>query len=136
MIERITRTAHNFGKRYRLRRFVFIKQLLDSLPKPIRILDVGGSQWFWEQMRYVDRQAVEIVIVNLEGYESTRPGFRGVYGDARDLSMFRDSEFDVAFSNSVIEHVGSWADQRAMAGRDNSSGGSIHSSDSEPWVPN
>ena len=38
-----------------------------------------------------------------------------VIGDARDMSMFAEGEFDIVFSNSVIEHVGSFSDQAAMA---------------------
>jgi hypothetical protein len=40
---------------------------------------------------------------------------RSIVGDARDMRGVRDQEFDVVFSNSVIEHVGSFSDQAAMA---------------------
>jgi hypothetical protein len=36
-------------------------------------------------------------------------------GDARDLGRFGDREFDIVFSNSTIEHLGRYDDQKMMA---------------------
>jgi len=40
---------------------------------------------------------------------------RSVAGDARHMPQFGDDEFDVVFSNSVIEHLHTRANQQAMA---------------------
>lgn len=45
----------------------------------------------------------------------TASNLAGVAGDARDMRIFHDNEFDVVLSNSVIEHVGSLEDQQKMA---------------------
>jgi SAM-dependent methyltransferase len=59
-------------------------------------------------------QGLEVTLLNLTpGW--TRPGFRSVVGDACDMRQFPDQEFDVVFSNSVIEHVGDPAAQRQAA---------------------
>ena len=38
-----------------------------------------------------------------------------VQGDAINLSQFKDNEFDIVFSNSVIEHLYSFENQTKMA---------------------
>lgn len=38
-----------------------------------------------------------------------------VIGDGKTLSFFKDKSFDVAFSNSVIEHLSTFEDQELMA---------------------
>ncbi len=77
------------------------------------ILDVGGTPFNW-QLLDVESQ---LTLVNLElpqGFESLPANFSFVVGDARQLD-FEDGVFDVAFSNSVIEHLGSWEGQQAFA---------------------
>ena len=101
--------------RVRLKRMVYFKELISSLPRPLRILDVGGTEVFWERMGLCDDKSIEVVIINLRDIETRHPNFKSVIGDARDMHQFKDGEFDVVFSNSVIEHVGGYENQKKMA---------------------
>jgi SAM-dependent methyltransferase len=107
------RDPASLAARLRRRRFSLFEGLLARLAGPLRILDVGGLPGFWRVIRF-DRAGVSITLLNVDPV-SEPTGFRCVKGDARDMRMFRDGEFDVVFSNSVIEHVGAFADQQAMA---------------------
>lgn len=99
---------------YRRRRLELFARLLASVPRPLRLLDVGGKSGFWERSG-MDFEGVRFVILNLDGADVDRGPYQHVIGDARDLRAFADGEFDVIFSNSVIEHVGPWSDQMRMA---------------------
>lgn len=105
----------SLAARLRRDRFGLFARLLASVPRPLRILDVGGTQRFWEVMEFADLEDVRIVLLNLEKPIARRQNFAAVAGDATDLQQFSDDEFDVVFSNSVIEHVGDFAQQRRMA---------------------
>ena len=89
--------------RFRGARLERLMALLRPLPKPIRIIDVGGTVPFWARIGTIED--FDVTIVNLFPQESEHPRVHAVVGDARDLSAFGDASFDVAFSNSVIEHV-------------------------------
>jgi Methyltransferase domain len=104
----------SLSHRFRSNRFRLFRSLMVSVPRPARILDVGGTAGFWRRMGFHDED-VDIVLVNTEAPAAPDGRFRFVQGDARDLSEFADDAFDVVFSNSVIEHVGDFDDQRRMA---------------------
>lgn len=82
----------------------------------VRILDVGGSHYFWKQSALFDPDSYHVTILNRvkEDLPVEAVGFSSVSGDACDLSSFKN-KFDIVFSNSVIEHVGSVDNQIAMA---------------------
>jgi hypothetical protein len=90
-------------------------QLGPAVP-PIRILDIGGTESFWAGVWNDNCQHLSIVLLNVREERVSRElPIVSAVGDARDLSIFRDCEFDYCFSNSVIEHVGSLDDQKRMA---------------------
>jgi len=105
----------SLASRLRRKRFRHFRSLIATLPRPIRVLDVGGTEAFWEQMGFYGAPGVEIVLLNRSKIPVTHSGFKSLVGDARNMGQFRDGEFDVVFSNSVIEHVGDYEDQRRMA---------------------
>ena len=63
----------------------------------------------------IDRHEYEITLVNIDE-KPDDSDISYVQGDAADLSeTFRDAQFDIAFSNSVIEHVGDETRQELFA---------------------
>jgi hypothetical protein len=110
------RDAGSLATRMRRRRFEFFLSLLDHVKRPVRILDVGGTQGFWEMMGHTSLGDLRVTLLNLETQPVAGSSFESVAGDARDLSRYGDASFDVVFSNSVIEHLGPrFADQQLMA---------------------
>ena len=107
--------ASSLGTRLRRRRLAHFRALLDALPRPLRVIDLGGTARYWELMGLAGAPGVHVTLVNLGAEPDPGPGFVSLVGDARHLPAFADGSFDVVFSNSVIEHVGALPDQRRMA---------------------
>lgn len=77
------------------------------------ILDVGGTTYNW---RFINSQP-KITIVNispLRDWDDHKEQFIFVIVDGTALS-FKDRSFDIAYSNSVIEHLGTWENQEKFA---------------------
>ena len=103
------------GSRFRRRRFQFFTQKLKNLKKPVKILDIGGTVDFWLNQNFQTLRDVAITIVNLRVEGPGHPSIKVIAGDACHLHQFQDNEFDVAFSNSLIEHLFTLDNQRKMA---------------------
>ena len=93
------------------RRKLFLERLQ---PGPsTRVLDVGGFVYDWEGVVPISSP---ITVLNRER-QPTGPipaRYTCVVGDARKMD-FADQSFDIAYSNSVIEHLGSYEDQQRFA---------------------
>src|SRR5262245_1322294 len=109
------RDPNSLASRLRAKRNEQLRCLLDSLPRPLKILDVGGRQTVWERTGLVGQPDVHIVILNIEQEECRYTNVHSVVGDARDMRGFHDCQFDIVYSNSVIEHVGSMDQMARMA---------------------
>src|SRR3989442_12256580 len=102
-------------RRRRMRLFLRIIQPSDSE----RILDIGGYSGFWRQYAS-SGSSVDIVNIDMQGELRPVPNadlhchIRTGYGNACALN-FPDQSYDVCFSNSVIEHVGTWENQKKFA---------------------
>jgi hypothetical protein len=99
----------------RRKRFALFLSLLERVPPPVSILDVGGTQNFWERMGLNEHSRIHVTLLNIQPQQLAHPGFSAMIGDATNMSNIADQAFDVVFSNSVIEHVGDFTQQKRMA---------------------
>ena len=94
-----------FAGYFRGKRLSLIKRLA---AESLTIVDFGGTPWFWQNIGEAN-----VVLLNLSA-QSIPDGFIAVTGDGRKTE-FADRSFELAFSNSTIEHVGTREDQLAFA---------------------
>ncbi|MFT4174914.1 MAG: methyltransferase domain-containing protein [Rhodocyclaceae bacterium] len=85
----------------------------------VRIIDLGGTQEYWNILPRGLLAARNVHITTLNLACAKRPGdsrhFRHVEGDACRVAQYDDGAFDIVHANSVIEHVGNWENMRAFA---------------------
>ena len=110
----------SFVNRIRQKRFAAQQQHIERLleqKESIKILDIGGEIDFWKHMGWQNERCT-IYLLNLEdriaASSGDNNGFVWVQGNALNLP-FNAGDFDVVFSNSVIEHVGSYQNQALFA---------------------
>ena len=112
-IHRLYANVSPFFRRRRMRLF----RNTVGLRSNDRILDIGGTPSFWQDTARAGDAQPRVTLVNTD---------RGVVESAKSCGMsvaeadgcalpFADNSFDIVFSNSVIEHVGTWERQQAFA---------------------
>jgi hypothetical protein len=101
---------------FRKRRMRHFLTYLDSIDKEqVHILDLGGTTFFWERLGLANSKKVKVVILNLSLQASSFDNMECVVGNVTDLNSFPKRNFDIVFSNSVIEHLFSYENQQKMA---------------------
>ena len=113
----------SLGSRFRRKRFKHIEELVQqilSVKEECIILDIGGTAQYWSLMGPELLRKCSVTVLNLEKPRGSNPKknvpkdgvFKFVYGDGRDLNNIDDNQYDIAHSNSVIEHVGKLSDMQ------------------------
>ncbi len=97
-------------RRARMRAFAEAFQVVPSTT----ILDVGGTPYNWELLGTPGLLTLVNRALPHDGVDALPPNVTFVIGNGERLE-FENASFDVAFSNSVIEHVGSWQAQQEFA---------------------
>ena len=110
----------SLGSWFRRRRAANLSELIDkvfSQKGSVKIVDIGGTRTYWKIFPddYLASKNCEITLVNLTKTDCPEDNvFQEVIGDGRHLD-FADLSFDLAHSNSVVEHVGDWLDMADFA---------------------
>lgn len=105
----------SLSNRLRAKRFELFKKLTASLPRPLSIIDIGGTARFWELCGWAGRDDIHITLLNLTYSKCKHSNIESKIGDATNLADYSDQSFDIAFSNSVIEHLFTYQNQVSMA---------------------
>lgn len=102
-------------KIWRRRRFQLFLDLIGPKPSDT-LLDVGGYPQFWMSNPQPVKRIDTLNLLEAAGSppETQTHEIRTLIGDGCALPM-PDKSYDIGFSNSVIEHVGSWARQQQFA---------------------
>lgn len=119
------RDENSLSTKLRRRRDVKLRALISRIhleSGSVRILDMGGTIEYWHRVGvdFLREIRATVTVVNLEPDElTTAQGdpdiFTTVVGNACNLSGVRDQEYDLAHSNSVIEHVETWSNMKSFA---------------------
>jgi len=109
------RQPKSLAGRLRQKRWEAFRSLAASVERPMKILDVGGLQVVWERIGFADQPDIHITLLNLVKVSNDHWNMESVVGDACSMPQYHDGQFDIVYSNSVIEHVGGDKEIQSMA---------------------
>lgn len=86
------KNSKSIASQLRQQRFRIFSEMINDLPGTVKILDVGGTQNYWEMMK-VDSslmKKVKVTLLNTHQQETTLPNFFSLIGDARYMLQFEN----------------------------------------------
>ena len=113
------RRLRRYTREQRLRLF---NEFMKGNTGPLRLIDLGGTADFWENWGLAKQPVLDVTLVNDHHQDKTHehevmplPNIRTVRADVLTLSAADLAQYDVIFSNSLIEHLPSPESQRQLA---------------------
>lgn len=119
------RRADSLSNRFRARRDKRLRALIVEVAQrkagPVSIVDLGGRPEYWDRVGrgFLEQHDIRVDCMNYDATEldttSRADRVRTIVGDACAVDA-PDHHYDLVHSNSVIEHVGTFADMMRFAG--------------------
>lgn len=111
------KNKNSYSEKFRKKRLEFLKEFCEGIKKPVRILDLGGSDYHWKNSVFENNRNYHITLVNVENQNvKDFTNFCFIKKNAVDLKQFYDNEYDLVYSNSLLEHLNSLEKQEKIAG--------------------
>jgi len=105
----------SIGSRLRGRRMKLLMPIIHAVFEKygqVNVIDIGGTRDHWNIISDADMDAYHMHVTLANLYESSvvkdDPHFACVAADGCNMAAYQDNAFHIAYSNSVIEHVGGW----------------------------
>ena len=102
----------SYASKSRKQRIEFFLKLISKFEKPVRILDIGGTENFWKDSLIVNNNDYHVTLLNLKQQKITFHNFESIKGNTLDLENLKKNNYDIVFSNSVIEHLFNFENQK------------------------
>jgi hypothetical protein len=104
---------------------------------PVRILDLGGTYHYWRHIRDVIQLRCRVTLLNLKkgSVPPDQDWIESIQGDVLKMEASQFKEYDLIFSNSLIEHLGSKKAMLEMARNIRRSGLPYYIQTPNYWFP-
>ncbi len=103
------------SSRYRKRRMKFFRKFAGEIGDRLKVIDIGGTFYHWKDEPDLLAR-IELTLINTEEESEELPGnVHYMKADARELYFIKEQDFDIAYSNSVIEHFSTTGDKKKIA---------------------
>ena len=86
------REKDSYANNLRRNRFKLFIKHINNLKHPVKILDIGGTQNFWENMNFINNKDIHITLLNIKKEKTVYPNFDSLNGDACNLKKFKDKQ--------------------------------------------
>lgn len=133
---------NSFASRLRRRRMAPLAAMIRACHArrgAVSIIDVGGSRLYWDNLGqdFLRAHGARVTILNNDPafVETDDDLYLYRRGDGCDLGAYDTDCFDIAHSNSVIEHVGGWRRMAAFAAEQSRVGRACFAQTPNFWFP-